>query len=160
VAVGAGAAFAAGGELTGAYHRGPSVTGEYEFGLHRFLAATVGVENYLLNVDQCTRFGCTQARERFTFMPFGLRGILPLAGGRTELFVGTGGARLWSTNYTFGSSFNANKILWQANGGFRVALDRARHFRLGPVFRLSRDLGRPTQQWLSITGELSYRFGR
>ena len=108
VAVGAGAAFAAGGELTGGYHRGPSITGEYEFGLHRFLAATIGVENLLMNVDQCSRSGCTPVRERFTLMPFGLRGILPIAGGRAELFAGTGGARLWSTDDRFGGPFQSN----------------------------------------------------
>jgi hypothetical protein len=159
ITVGAGGAFPAGGELTGSYHAGPSFAGEYELGLHRFLAATIGVENYFLNVDQCSRFGCPATRERFALMPFGLRGVLPLAGGRGELFAGTGGARLWTADSLFGGPFQRDTILWHLNAGLRFALDRGGHFRLGPTVRLNRDLGRPTQEWMSLTAEFSYRFG-
>ena len=157
--LGAGAAFPVGGELTSSFNRGASFAGEYEFGLHRFLAATIGVENYVLSSVNCDPRGCSTARERFTLMPFGLRGIIPIAGGRGELFAGTGGARLWSNSF-LGGPFQQDNILWQFNGGFRIGLDRARHFRAGPTVRLNRDLGRPTQEWLSLTADFSYRFGR
>jgi hypothetical protein len=148
------------GYRTDAFHNGPSFSGEYEFGLHRFVAANIGVENFLLNFDTFSRFGTSTSRERVTLMPFGLRGIVPVAAGRVELFTGTGGAVLWSSEYNLAAGFEADKLLWHLNGGARIAIDRAKHFRVGPTVRLYRDLGRPTQQWVSVTADFSYRFGR
>jgi hypothetical protein len=156
--VGVGGAFPASGYLTFPFHNGLSVAGEYELRLHKFVAADVGVDNFVLNADNFTRTGSVQTLERITLLPFGLRGILPLADGRTELFLGTGGAYLWSTDYDL-RSFGEG-LLWQLNGGARVAIDRSRHFHVGASARYYRDLGRPTQQWVSLTGDFSYRFGR
>ena len=154
---GVGGVFPQSGAYTVApFHDGPTFSGEYEFGLHKFLAADIGVENFLPNYDTGSRLGGAVSRERVTLLSFGLRGVLPL-GGRAELFAGTGGAKRGSSN-----DFNpyGNSLLWQLNGGVRLALDRAKHWRVGPTVRLYRDLGRPTEEWLSVTGEVGYRFGR
>jgi hypothetical protein len=160
VVAGVGGAFPAGGYRTSEFHNGPLLAGEYEFGVHRFVAATIGVENFLLPFDNTSKFGTSTTRERVTLMPFGLRGIVPVASGRVELFAGTGGAALWSSEYNLGHPFQGNNLLWHLNGGARIALDRAKHVRMGPTVRYYRDLGRPTQQWLSITADFSYRFGQ
>jgi hypothetical protein len=155
---GFGGAFPASGYRTFAFHNGPSLSAEYEFGVHRFAAATIGVENFLLPFDNTSKFGTSITRERVTLMPFGLRGIVPVANGRVELFAGTGGAVLWSSEYNLAHPFQGDKLLWHLNGGARIAIDRAKHFRIGPTVRHYRDLGRPTQQWVSATADFSYRF--
>jgi hypothetical protein len=43
VVAGVGGAFPAGGYRTSEFHNGPLLAGEYEFGVHRFVAATIGV---------------------------------------------------------------------------------------------------------------------
>jgi hypothetical protein len=160
VSLGADVAVPAGGYRTTAFHTGPAFAGEYEFRLHKFVGATIGAENYLLSVDQFGKFPLPATRERVTLMPFGLRGIVPFGDGRGELFAGTGGAALWTSDYTLGSSFERDKVLWHLNGGFRISLDRRQRFHVGPTVRHYRDLGRPTEQWVSLTAEFSYRFGR
>lgn len=157
---GVGGAFPVAGSGTSAFHNGPSFAGEYELGLHKYVAATFGVENYLLPFDNYSRWGSTSTRERVTLMPFGLRGVVPVAGGRAELFAGVGGAQLWSSEYNLGQPYYGSNFLFHLNGGARIALDRAQHFRLGPTVRYYRDVGRPTQQWLSLSADFSYRFGR
>ena len=157
--VGVGGAFPVSGYRTSGFHNGPSFVGDYEFGLHRFVAANIGVENFSLPYDVNSKFGMSTNRERVTLMPFGLRGIIPLADDHIELFAGTGAAVLWSSEYNLGHPFQRNNILWQLNSGARIAIDRSKHFRMGPTVRYYRDLGRPTQQWVSVTGELSFRFG-
>lgn len=157
---GVGGAIPATGYRTLPFHHGPSIAGEYEFGLHKYVAANIGVENFLLNFDYYGKFGSVTTRERVTLMPFGFRGLAPLAGGRAELFAGTGGAHLWSSEYGLVRYYASDRFLWQLNGGGRVAIDRAKHFRVGATVRFYRDLGRPTQEWVSATGDVSYRFGR
>jgi hypothetical protein len=159
VILGVGGALPASGYRTTSFHNGPSIAGEYEFGLHRSVAANIGVENFFLNFDNITRNSLAVTRERITLMPFGIRGIAPLAGGRAELFAGAGGAYLWSSEYDL-RSYGGEGFLWQLNGGGRIAIDRAKHFRVGATMRFYRDLGRPTQEWFSVTGDVSYRFGR
>jgi hypothetical protein len=157
---GVGGAFPVAGYSTSAFHNGPSFVGEYELGFHKYVAATFGAENYLLPFDNYSRYDTYSTRERVTLMPFGLRGILPIADGRAELFAGTGGAYLWTSQYYLRRSFDGSNFLWHLNGGAGIALDRAKHFRLGPTVRYYRDPGRPTQQWLSLSADFSYRSGR
>src|SRR4051812_26190993 len=81
VILGAGGAFPGSGYRTFPFHTGTSVTGEYELGLHRFLAATVGLDNFTLNLDNYSRTSTVTTRERITLLPFGLRAIAPVASG-------------------------------------------------------------------------------
>ena len=39
----------------------------------------------------------------------------------------------------------------------RIAIDKRGHFWIGPTVRFSRDGGRPTQEWVSLTGEFGFR---
>jgi hypothetical protein len=161
--VGVGLVTRAGGDVAAnAFNAGPSFTGEYEFGLDRYLSATIGVENDLPvnNFYNCGRLGCSATRERFTFLPFGMRGTLPLGSDRAEIFGGAGGARVWTDDPELGGfeCFHCARVLAQINGGVRFRVGRQHRFYLWPVVRMSRDLGRPTQVWLSVTGNLSYRF--
>ena len=159
VTAGVGATLPTGGFARSSHRAGPAVTAEYEFALYRFLAITLGVENFFPETNGAFRFDGAEVRERFTLMPLSLRGILPLAAGGAELFIGSGAARRWTTDPTFGGPFS-KKVLWHNNGGFRIALDSDRRFHIGPTVRMYRELGRPHQVWLSVTGQLSYRFGR
>jgi hypothetical protein len=54
--------------------------------------------------------------------------------------------------------YNAPRTIWQINGGGRIALDKRRRFWVGPTVRFSRDGGRPTQEWISLTGDFGFRF--
>jgi len=156
---GAGGGFRVSGEGTNSWHNGPSFVGEYEFGLHKYVAATIGVDNLLLNHDVGSRFGTFTNRERITLVPFGLRATVPLSEGRVELFAGGGGAALNSSEFYLNNPYQGSKVLVQLNGGARFALDQAQRFRIGPTVRFYRDLGRPTQEWLSLSADSSYRFG-
>jgi hypothetical protein len=131
-------------------HGGPSFTGRYEFRLWKYVALEGGVDTLLPSIHTSELLpvisvlsgqnlvsyfsGCTACvivpisdRTRITLLPFGLKGILPVAGGRVELFGGIGGAYAWHSDY---GSYR-NGWLGQASLGGRIALDRGRHFWLG-----------------------------
>lgn len=110
--------------------------------MHKYLAAEIGVENFLLPYDNYSRLFSTSTRERVTLLRFELRETVPVADGRVELSAGTGGAVLWSSEDSLGHPYDGSRLLWPSNAGTRA------------------DLGRPTQQWVSLTADFSYRFGR
>jgi hypothetical protein len=155
---GFGGAFPVSGYRTSPFHAGLAFTADYEIGLHRYLAANVGLDNYLLNFDNYTRGGIFNTRERVTLLPFGVRGIVPLS-RRADFFVGTGAAYLWSTAPDL-SLYGGEGFLWQVNGGVRVKLGTSERWRVGATVHFYRDLGRPTQQWTSLTAEFGYHFGK
>lgn len=157
VTAGAGGGFPVAGYQALDYDNAPTFSGNYEFRLLRHLSAEVGIENMLPKQVSFSPHGSYTTRERLTLLPFGLRGVAALAGQRVELFAGTGGARLWRTEQ--GNSYNATTMFWQVNAGGRVALDHGRRFWVGTTIRFYRDLGRPTQQWLSLTGDFGFRLG-
>lgn len=158
VTVGIGGGFPAGGYRTDASHNGTWFSAHYEFRVHRFVAAEIGVDNFLRGYDNVARVDLPGSTERSTFLPIGLRAIAPLDKGRFELFAGTGGGYVWHSFYELRSLPGGNTWLWQVNAGGRVAIGR--RFWAGPEVRLYRDLGRPTQEWVSLTGDFGYRFGR
>jgi hypothetical protein len=75
-----------------------------------------------------------KADDRFLWVPFGLKGVLPLRSGRVELSVGAGGLY---EKYLVGSPAEfvgfASRDGWggYATTGVAVALDRRRHFWIG-----------------------------
>lgn len=93
---------------------GPAFTGRYEYRLSKYLAAESGVDTLLSSTQRvetlivinsgknlnyysngiCTACVFLPVRDaaRITLVPFGLKGILPVANGRVELFGGLGGA--------------------------------------------------------------------
>jgi len=103
-----------------------------------------------------------QPDDRYIWVPFGVRFILPLDDDRFELSAGGGGLyqRYSISNSGSGFGFNA----YNAWGGYgvgavSVALDRGRHFWLGasPRFFLANG-SYARDRWFTITGEFSFRF--
>jgi hypothetical protein len=158
--IGAGGGFPTGGELTSTSQIPDSAafSASYEFRLFKYLAPEVGVVNMIPNVPQYGEFPLPPARERVTLLFFGAHGILPLRQGRIELVAGAGAAHVFTTDDSELIYYNSPHTLWQINGGGRIALDKTRHFWIGPTVRYSRDGGRPTQEYISLTGDFGFRF--
>jgi hypothetical protein len=147
VTIGVGGGFPSGGSFTHGFSDSAAFSASYEFRLFRYLAPEAGVVNLIPN----SQFGTFITRERVTLISAGVRGIAPLRRGRIELFAGAGGA------HGAVASLSSN-WLFQVNGGGRVAIDRRHRFWIGPTVRFSRDGGRPTEEWVSLTGDFGFRF--
>lgn len=158
ITIGAGAAFPGSGYRAFRFQTGAAFTVEYEFRLHKYFAATIGMENDVHTAKNFGREPQPDSRERITRFPLGLRAILPISEGRLELFAGSGGAPYNTSDYELSNTFLKNALLWHVNGGFRVALDNKHRFFVGPTVRHYRDVGRPTEQWTSLTAEFGFRF--
>jgi hypothetical protein len=159
--LGAGGGFPTGGELTSTSQIPDSAafSAGYEFRLFKYLAPEVGVVNMIPDIPQNYKgYVLPSLRERVTLLSFGAHGILPLRQGRIELLAGAGGVHAFTSNYYEFFYFNAARTIWQINGGGRIALDKRRRFWVGPTVRYSRDGGRPTQEWVSLTGDFGFRF--
>ncbi len=109
--------------------------------------------------QNCGKYGCASSRENFRLLDYGLRGILPLAGGRVELSAGLGGGYVLHP-FGYSGPYGPNQSLFQYSGKAAIAVDHAGRIRISFGVRTWRDLGRPTQQWLSTTAGVSYGFGR
>jgi hypothetical protein len=98
-------------------------------------------------------------RSEVAILPFGPKFILPVGNGRTELFLGLGGAYSWHSNAGF-----ANAFLAQGSLGGRFALDHTRRFWLGTSLRGYStgysNYGPERQTWVSWTADFGIRFGR
>lgn len=162
---------------------GPALDGHYEYRLWKYLALEAGVDSLFPKTHTglvlpvisngqlpgpvsvgsiCTACVIAPVAERtqVTMLPFGAKGILPIAGGRAEFFVGMGGAYAWHVDY--GQSRDA--LLAQASLGGRLALDRKRRYWLGTSVRGYSTgyshYGYNRQTWLSWTADFGVRFGR
>ncbi len=97
----------------------------------------------------------------FTWVPFGLRGILPLRGGRFELSAAAGGLY---ERYSVGNLNTATGPLPRTGwGGYfglgaAVAIDRGRHLWLGTSPRLFMANSEARDRWVAIGGEVGFRF--
>lgn len=156
VEIGAAGLFPVSGYKTDAYSTGPGWHPGYEFRFLRPLGAEVGWTEAWLPGSSCESYGCTHPRETFKLMDYGLRGHILLDAGRFDFSAGVGGGYIW---YQYGDSFT-NGSLFQYSGKAAVALDRRRRWRIAFTLRTWRDLGRPTQQWLSTTASVIFGFGR
>ncbi len=154
---------------------GPVFNGNYEYRVWKHVAVEAGADTMLpaktdyLFVDilpGTNLIGVTtlqtnspyvlteRGRTWVTLLPFGLKGILPLAGGRLELFAGLGGA------YALHSHDSCcNAMLMRASVGGRFALDKRRHYWLGTSGQFSSNVGGYRQEWLSWTADFGLRFG-
>jgi hypothetical protein len=135
----------------------------YGYRLHKNIEAETGLHLALDPTgDVCSRFGCTDAGDRYYWVPFGLRFIAPLYGGRVELGVGGGG--LWEKYTSTSLGTNATPYERHGWGGYfvgsaAVALDHSRHFWLGAAPRWF--LANPRyarDRWFQVTGEFGFRF--
>jgi hypothetical protein len=154
--VGGGGVFPIGGWKASEYSAGPGLHAGYELRLWKYVAAEAGWTGSWLPGTSCSRFGCTHPRGEVGFLDYGLRGILPVAAGRVELSAGLGGGYIW---YGLDDRYY-NSSLLQYSGRATVAVDHHKHFRVGFTIRTWRDLGRPTQQWLSTTVSVVYGLGK
>ncbi len=156
---------------------GPAFSGHYEYRLWKYVALEAGVDTLLpstyntefisvLSGQNLTFYNsgpfCTSCvivpipdRARVTLLPFGFKGILPVARGRIELFGGFGGAYAWNSD----NGKYTNALLAQASLGGRMALDRGRHFWLGTSLRGYSNFGDGKQVWVPWTFDLGIRFG-
>jgi hypothetical protein len=113
--------------------------------------------------DFCGSFGCHDVDDRYYWIPFGARFLLPLQRDRLELSAGGGGLY---NKYTLGNPLSGGgPISYEGWGGYfsgaaAAALDRGRHLWLGtsPRFFLGHTRYRQRDRWLTIAGELSFRF--
>ena len=152
--------FPAGGYLSNQYSAGPGWRAGYELGVWKYLAAETGfTEAWPVGTDTCNQFGCAYSRQPLKFLDYGLRGIVPLAVGRVELSLGVGGGYVWH-KYGHSGRFGTNQPLFQYSAQAAFALDPQHRFRAIVTVRAWRDLGRPTQQWISTTGGFEVGFGR
>lgn len=160
-------------------HAGPAAGARYEFRVWKYFALEAGVDNLLPEAHRGIVLpvipsgetivtigpGCTSCvivpvseRSQVTLLPFGAKGILPLANGRLELFLGLGGAYSWHFDARF-----ANALLAQGSLGGRFALDHKHHFWLGSSIRGYStgysNHGADKQTWLSWTADFGIRFG-
>jgi hypothetical protein len=162
-------------------HGGPAFNGRYEYRLWKYFALEAGVDTLLPEIHRIVPFPVISSgvvlvgsgsncpvcvfvpeseRTRVTILPFGAKGILPVANGRVELFVGIGGAYGWNSGY---SGQYANALLAEANLGGRFALDQKRRYWLGTSARGYStgysNYGPNRQTWLSWTVDFGLRFG-
>jgi hypothetical protein len=156
---GAAGVFPVSGYRTISYDAGPGWAAAYELRLLKHLGAEAGfTEAWPVATDGCSRFGCTYSRQPLKLLDYGLRGVASL-GARTELSIGLGGGYIWHP-YGYSGPFGPNQHLLQYSGKAAFALDPQHRFRLTLTLRAWRDLGRPTQQWLSTTAGVCIGLGR
>ena len=158
VSIGAGGGFPSGGWRTESFSDSAAFSASYEFRVFKYLAPEVGVVHMIPNMLNNSKYGYFTSRERVTLLSFGARGIAPLRQGRVELFAGAGATHIWSSDYDLAQGFHSPLWLFQIYGGGRVALDHRHRLWVGPTVRFSRDAGRPTEEWISLTGDFGYRF--
>ena len=154
---------------------GPTFTGNYEYRLSRYMAVEGGTDillpsgvsflqfatipagqNLIAYTQACT--ACVVAvseRSRVVLLTYGLKGILPLANDRLELFAGLGGAYGWNSEF----SSHLNSAFAQASLGGRLAVDRGHRFWLGTTLRGLTNFGSGRQAWVPLTFDLGIRFG-
>jgi hypothetical protein len=142
----------------------PSLGVTYGYCLFRNLQAEAGLitaihpspavrgANYYVELD-----------DRFYWVPFGIRGIVPLWSGRAEISAGAGAVweRYTANPYPAGGTGSRDGWGGYANIAGAVALDRKHHFWLGASPRLffaNTANGYRHDRWFIITGDLGFRF--
>jgi len=158
---------------------GPQLNGNYEYRLSKHWALEFGVNTTLVTAPTTvvtatlpagTTLG-TYSTLNYAFnystkqtfaasMPFGLKGMWPLAQGRLELFAGGGGTHLWNPN-PYGTVYGsgAGGFGLQGTLGARMAIDKQRRFWLGSTGRFTAVNRAYPSQWITWTADLGFRFG-
>ncbi len=85
-----------------------------------------------------------------------VRGILPLAKGRVELFAGIGPGYAWNLE---GSPLPSGPIV-DAEAGAQLALDKGQRFWLGAGIQYFLNFRHDEQEWLASSASFTFRFGR
>jgi len=140
-----------------------SLGGSYSYRVLQHLGLEAGVLTSLdpTGVVRGANFNI-DVKDRFTWVQFGPRFILPLWDGRLEVSAGAGGVY---ENYSPGRYSPAGNYSsytgWGGNfsGGAAVALDPGRHFWLGTTPRyILVSTARSHDRWFIAAGEFSFRF--
>jgi hypothetical protein len=129
---------------------GPQFNGTYEFRILKYLALDASVDTTISTIPRNQNYAGYYSRTENA--AFGFRGILPLAQGRTELFAGVDGAYLRDFQATSGMAI-------EPQFGFRVAVDKQKHFWLGGSARFVQNFGIYTGEWFTSTADIGFRFG-
>jgi len=139
-----------------------SLGGNYSFRVRRWLALEAGL---LTAIDpsgaQNSEYGVFNIHDRYTWLPIGVRFIVPLRHDRFEISGGVGGVY---ERYSGGStpisaeSYSGGGGYFKAKAAF--ALDSRRHFWLGttPHFFLVNGTYSKRDRWFVLTGDISFRF--
>jgi hypothetical protein len=102
--------------------------------------------------------------DRFTWVPFGLKGVLPLRHGRAEAFIGGGGLyEKYSVGNSNLSAGLASRDGWggYVSGGVTMALDPGRRFWLGGsshLFFANTNSGFTHDRWFVANLDFGIRF--
>ncbi len=138
-----------------------SLGGSYSFRVLRLLGIEAGVLTALdpTGILRGANYSF-DAKDRFTWVQFGPRLILPLWDGRMEVSAGAGGAY---ENYSIGnaSGFLLPRSGWGGNlsAGAAVALDHRGHLWLGMTPRwFLVNAGEAHDRWFIAAGECGFRF--
>lgn len=155
---------------------GPGFKVNYEFRLAKYFAVEAGTEmlfpktvlfqptyvilagtnliSYFNGAPSVSGLIPSFERRPVATVPFGIKGILPVAHGRLELFAGVGGAYGWNHIRYLNSWYGQTSL------GGRFALDRGRRFWVGTSGRYANNFSNTSRQsWLSWTADFSVRFG-
>ena len=97
------------------------------------------------------------------WVPFGVRGVLPVWRNRVEIFAGAGGVyeRYFALEGTIVGQISRDGWGGQASGGASIALDRRRRFWLGGssyFFFANTNNGFSHDRWVTATGDFGFRF--
>ena len=118
----------------------PSIAVGYAYRLFSHLDLEVGIDTTLSLGSEARGANYDfKAEDRFIWIPFGLKGILPLRRDRLEVSIAAGGTY---EKYSVGNPATSVGFLsrdgWggYASAGASMALDRGRHFWLGASPRL------------------------
>jgi hypothetical protein len=163
ITVGAGIAHNTGNTCCG--ESAPSIEVNYSFRFMPHIELTAGA-NFTTSLGTEIRGANYDFRihDRLTWVPFGINGILPLSGGRTEAFIGAGGVY---ERYSVGNPEDfvgaTTRDGWggYATGGARFALDRRRHFWLGGsthYYFANTNNGYTHDRWLTANVDVGFRF--
>jgi hypothetical protein len=162
-----GPAFNDSNRPSGRYDTTLGLGATYDYRVFRHLQIEAGITTALHPTApfEDPIFGIQQPTDRFTWVPFGLQGVLPLRAGRLEVFAGGGGMY---ENYSAGNLFPLlstvrSQDAWRGyfKFGATAAIGRSRHFWLGASAR--EFLGDQAQglhwdQWVVVTADVSFRF--
>ena len=140
-----------------------SLGGSYSYRLFRYMGLEAGVVTAIdpTGVIRGENFA-GDVHDRFTWVQFGPRLVVPLWDGRFEFSLGAGGAY---ENYTVGNQnlggAPAPRTGWGGNfsGGAAIALDPGRHFWFGSTPRwFLVNAQNAHDRWFIVGGEFSFRF--
>jgi len=136
---------------SGLFDSAPLLAFDYGYRFHRYSQADIGVDLGFASEK------VSKTRRNVYIPRFGYRFILPLMDDRVEAHVGAGAGHGFIKPTVRGSES------WLVYGQFggSYAIDAAKNYRAGMTVRWFRDpIGVPVQQWIAVSAEFSYSFGR